>query len=382
VTKLQAASPCPVPAEPAASSLRLAVILILIAGLLSHVPGVHAQSGGVAGNYCWAPGQLRAKRGESKVRITRRAYRSVPEGGITTSKAQFEPTGKVLRRVDLPPGKKLVAFTFDLCEQPFEIAGYQGDIVDYLREHNVPATFFAGGKWLLTHPERAAQLLGDPLFEVANHAWEHRFFPLLNRARMDAEISAAQLAYEQVYNSLRDRHCLAANDKPAFQNAAPQQRLFRFPFGACTPEAIEAVESYGLRAVQWDVSSSDPWRGQSRNGIVKSVLKRMRPGSIVLFHANGRGWKTAEALPILIKKLRKRGYEFAQVSKLIAAGQPVYADKCYDFREGDVNRHRPTAVRLERSYDRFYKRLGKHQPRRLQSAPGPSTQNRDFFPSD
>ncbi len=179
---------------------------------------------------------------------------------------------------------------------------------------------------------------------------------------MDAEIGAGQFAYEQVYSVLRDRRCLAANNKPAFQNAAPQQRLFRFPFGACTPEAITAVESYGLRAVQWDVSSSDPWRGQSRGGIVTSVLKRVRPGSIVLFHANGRGWKTAEALRILIKELRKRGYEFAQVSELLAAGRPVYAEKCYDFRVGDVKRYRPVAAGLERSYDRFYKRLGKRRP--------------------
>jgi len=281
---------------------------------------------------------------------------------ITRPAAPFETSGKVLRRVELPPGKKLVALIFDLCEQPFEISGYQGDIVDCLRKHKIPTTFFAGGKWLLTHPERAAQLLGDPLFEIGNHAWEHRYFPLLTRSRMNTEIEAAQLAYQQVHKGLHDRRCLGPNGKPAFQNALPHQQLFRFPFGACTPEGIKAVESHGLLAVQWDVSSSDAWRGQSLNGMVRSVLKRVRSGSIVLFHANGRGWKTAEALPILVKELHKRGYEFVQVSELIAAGRPVYAEKCYDFREGDVNRYRPIAARLERSYDRFYKRLGKRPP--------------------
>ena len=118
--------------------------------------------------------------------------------------------------------------------------------------------------------------------------------------------------------------------------------------------------------MQWDVSSSDPWRGQSSNAIVKSVLRRVRPGSIVLFHANGRGWKTAGALPILVKELRKRGYELVPVSELLAAGRPVYAEKCYDYRVGVEKRYRPVAARLERAYDRFYKRLGK---RRLQIAP-------------
>ena len=190
VKKLQVCNPRPVAVENSALHMRLGLVLSLITGVLFYVPGVQAQSNGVARNYCWAPAQLRAKRGEAKVGITRRAYRSVPAGGIIRATAQFESTGKVLRRVELPPGRKLVAFTFDLCEQPFEFAGYQGDIIDYLREHKVPATFFAGGKWLLTHPERAAQLLGNPLFEVANHVWEHHYFPLLNRARMDTETGA------------------------------------------------------------------------------------------------------------------------------------------------------------------------------------------------
>ncbi len=97
----------------------------------------------------------------------------------------------------------------------------------------------------------------------------------------------------------------------------------------------------------------------------------------MLFHANGRGWNTAKALTILIKRLRERGYEFAQVTELIAAGQPVYADKCYDFREGDVNRYLPAAIKLERSYDRFYKRLGKSHPGSPPGAPGSPTRNRD-----
>src|SRR5262249_29725469 len=66
----------------------------------------------------------------------------------------------VVRRVDLPAGaEKMIALTFDLCEQPDEVAGYQGDIVDLLRAEKARATFFAGGKWLLTHKLRAEQLM-------------------------------------------------------------------------------------------------------------------------------------------------------------------------------------------------------------------------------
>ena len=57
----------------------------------------------------------------------------------------------VIRRVVLPDKRKLIALTFDLCEQPGEVAGYDGAIVDYLRKEHIKATFFAGGKWLRSH---------------------------------------------------------------------------------------------------------------------------------------------------------------------------------------------------------------------------------------
>ncbi len=53
-----------------------------------------------------------------------------------------------IRRVELPKGRKLVALTFDLCEQPGEIAGYDGAVIDYLRAKTIKATLFAGGKWM------------------------------------------------------------------------------------------------------------------------------------------------------------------------------------------------------------------------------------------
>ena len=45
-----------------------------------------------------------------------------------------------IRRVKLPAGsRKLIALTFDLCEQPGEVAGYDGKIIDYLRAQGIKA---------------------------------------------------------------------------------------------------------------------------------------------------------------------------------------------------------------------------------------------------
>jgi peptidoglycan/xylan/chitin deacetylase (PgdA/CDA1 family) len=51
--------------------------------------------------------------------------------------------------------------------------------------------------------------------------------------------------------------------------------------------------------------------------MLDGVLRDVRAGSIVLFHANGRGWHTAEALRILVPELRTRGFELVTVAELL-----------------------------------------------------------------
>lgn len=310
---------------------------------------------------CWTPARLASRPDEAKIhKNIADAFRPVPKR-VSTAASPWPASmaGKVLRRVKLPEGQKLVALTFDLCEQPFEISGYQGDIIDTLRANAVPATIFAGGKWLVTHPDRAEQLLADPLFEVANHAWEHRNFRVIPHKVRLSEIDGAMAAYEGTARRLEQRACLARDNRPAASVPAPRQRLFRFPFGACTSEAIAEVQSRGLLAVQWDVSSADPWPGQSAAGIVSTVVTRVRPGSIVLFHANGRGFKTPSALPEVIKALKAQGYSFVTVSQLLATpgAVPELTTECYDFKPTDVHRYDDVARRIEAEADAYYKRF-------------------------
>src|SRR3990170_6557292 len=89
-----------------------------------------------------------------------------------------------IRGVELPPGKKLIALTFDLCETDGEVAGYDGRIVDLLRAEGIKATFFAGGKWMENHPERAGQLIADPNFEIGNHGLRHLDLSRVNDATL------------------------------------------------------------------------------------------------------------------------------------------------------------------------------------------------------
>jgi peptidoglycan/xylan/chitin deacetylase (PgdA/CDA1 family) len=286
---------------------------------------------------CWAPGALDFRDGEQLVR------RGIAQAFVPPPRreaAEFSPRTEhgVVRRVNLPPDKKLIALTFDLCELHFEVAGYQGGIVDFLRKNQIKATFFAGGKWMLTHQERARQMMVDPLFEMANHTWEHRNLRLLAGHALIDEIQGAELAYEQLRDDLKQ--CTWPDrSTPAYERASKRLALFRFPFGACDAKSLDATAKMGELAIQWDVSSGDPAFGLTPEHMARDVLARVQPGSIVLFHANGRGWHTQGALPMIVAGLKARGYQFTTVSELLAAGEPVFASTCYDSRPGDTDRY-------------------------------------------
>jgi len=294
---------------------------------------------------CWGPSAMAARIDEKAPRRGAPGHaQRIPELQLQSFQPVAPQMQGAIRRVALPHGRKLVALTFDLCEQPGEIAGYDGAIVDYLRANDVRATFFAGGKWLVTHAERSQQLMADARFEIGSHGWAHENVRGLAGARLEAEIRGPQAAYEALRARLAARQCVAGRPLAA----PPRISLYRFPYGACNPAALAATAANGLLAVQWDISTGDPWPGQSATAIAAAVLRRVQPGSIVLMHANGRGHNTAAALPLLIPKLKAQGYQMVTVSELLAAGRPEIVSSCYDARPGDTDRYdRVFAFRTE-----------------------------------
>ena len=288
---------------------------------------------------CWTPAELAfAETEREHHRGVAGAHMKLPNLTLAPAAPAAETLVGSIRRVRISDGRKLVALTFDLCEDGGEISGYDGGVVEYLRNAGIKATFFAGGKWMLHHPERAMQLMGDPLFEIGNHSWSHREVRHLTPEQSLNEMLGAEAAYQQTRSNLAARECLAS--APAAMTGVPERmRLFRFPFGACNPETLKLAGEQGYLAIQWDVSMGDPTPGETAKMIAHGVLAEVQPGSIVIGHANGRGVHTAEALPLLIPALQAKGYEFVTVSELLAAGEPEIAAECYDHKPGDVNRY-------------------------------------------
>ena len=324
---------------------------------------------------CWVEGI--AKAGPDEARPVKN-FATAQGGAILTAPKRTLPSFSAIepaqqgsiRRVELKPGsKKLIALTFDLCEQTGEIAGYDGPVIDYLRDRQIKATVFTGGKWMMTHAERTQQLMAHPLFELANHGWAHRNTRMVEGPALHDEIVQPQAAYDEMRSRLAARQCVRGLE--TYMSAIPRRMgLYRFPFGACNAASLRAIAEEGMLAIQWDVSSGDPSPGESAQAMTAAVLRQVRPGSIVLFHANGRGKHTAEALPLLIPKLKAQGYEFVTVGELLAAGKPVITQTCYDNRPGDTDK-----------YDRLVGGAGRVVPSGTQTpqvpvAPSPPTTRR------
>jgi peptidoglycan-N-acetylglucosamine deacetylase len=152
------------------------------------------------------------------------------------------------------------------------------------------------------------------------------------------EITSPIVTYRQQRQTIQSHQC-AAGQRLAMQSIPEQPALYRFPFGACSAEALDAVQSAGLRAIQWDVSTGDPAATQSAQAIANEMIAHTRPGSIIIAHANGRGIHTAAALPLAIPALKAKGFQFVTVSELLAAGRPVVVDSCYDNKPGDTDKY-------------------------------------------
>ena len=129
------------------------------------------------------------------------------------------------------------------------MSGYDGRVVDLLRAQGIKATFFAGGKWMETHPERAQQLIADPLFEIGSHGLRHLDLSHAKEQTLAEEITLTEAAYARARTALTARQCFAGAPR------RPQERLtlFRFPYGRCNDKALAATANAGLIAVQWDL---------------------------------------------------------------------------------------------------------------------------------
>ena len=190
----------------------------------------------------------------------------------------------------LPGKEKRVALTFDACEN-FSPAYYDQAIGDFLLAERIPFTLFVSGRFARHNQAALREAAAHDFVEIENHSLDHDN----HMERLpDSEI----------------RRQIAANEQLLFDITGRRSRFFRFPAGHYDARSLAIAERMGYRVVHWSFASGDPAREMSAQRLTDWVLSQTRPGSILIFHINGRGWHTAESLPAIVAELRRRGYGF------------------------------------------------------------------------
>jgi peptidoglycan-N-acetylglucosamine deacetylase len=195
------------------------------------------------------------------------------------------------------PDEKKIALTFD--DGPNE--PYTSEVLDILRTNGVHATFFLTGKNIEVFPDAARAIVREG-HAVGNHSYSHRSMLLETNRTVRRELDKTEALIEAV--------------------TGRRTNLFRPPYGGKDFLTLNESRKKGYVMVEWTVSAQD-WRRPGVLRIVKRVLRGARNGAIVLMH-DGDEWRhgsdrsqTVASLPILIRELRKEGYEFVTVPELL-----------------------------------------------------------------
>jgi peptidoglycan/xylan/chitin deacetylase (PgdA/CDA1 family) len=195
-------------------------------------------------------------------------------------------------------GSKVIALTFDDGPWPTSTAR----IVSALKAGDAQATFFMLGSQVGSRKKLAKSVVDNGNL-VGVHSWNHAFM-----TRRSSSVNAADLA-----------RCKKA--VKAATGVTPT--WFRPPYGATSSSLRKAAAGQGLRQVIWTVDTLD-WKYRTTSSVVSRTMSGARNGSVVLMHdGGGPRAATAAAVPIVIRKLRAKGYDFATLDEMVALGYKI-----------------------------------------------------------
>jgi peptidoglycan-N-acetylglucosamine deacetylase len=200
-----------------------------------------------------------------------------------------------------PAGSRNVAITFDDGPNP----DYTASILTTLEQTHTPATFFLIGANVHQYPALVQREAGDG-FTLGIHTWDHPDMTTLSPQKREWELTATAQA---IHTVLGAEYCLP---------------YWRPPYGAYNQAVVTQARSLGLSTVTWGLDPKD-WSAPGVNTIVNYVLSDVSPGAIILLHDSVQGgansrWQTTQALPLIIKGLKRLGYVPVTLAQLVAGG--------------------------------------------------------------
>jgi peptidoglycan/xylan/chitin deacetylase (PgdA/CDA1 family) len=192
--------------------------------------------------------------------------------------------------------EKLVALSVDDGPDP----RFTPALLGILEWERVPATFFVVGRNVALYPDLLRREVEDGN-EIGNHTFSHPELASLSREALRTEMAQGEAAVA----SVTGLHPL----------------LFRPPKGYLDRAGLETAAAAGYRVVLWSVAV-EHHDLLTPEALASRVVRLVEPGAIILLH-DGRLDRTRsiEALPLIIRGLRRRGYRFVTVGQLLEQGQ-------------------------------------------------------------
>jgi peptidoglycan/xylan/chitin deacetylase (PgdA/CDA1 family) len=158
--------------------------------------------------------------------------------------------------------------------------------------------------WAKENPDLVKRIARDGDVFI-NHTFDHRSFT--GYSTDTAPLTPAQRTQE-IMETERIVHRLTGKSTRPF---------FRPPFGDYDTATLTLAARLGYRyMVMWTLDSLG-WEGLSTVAIEQRCDSYIRPGAILLMHVGVQS-HDAQALPQIIRTLRRRGYRFVTLSQLVA----------------------------------------------------------------
>ncbi len=190
--------------------------------------------------------------------------------------------------------EKVIYLTFD--------AGYENGntpaILEALKKHQVPATFFVVGNFVSDNPDLIRQMVAEG-HTVGNHTFSH---PDMSKiSSMDAftqELQGLEKLYEEI-------------------TGTPMTKFYRPPQGIYSTSNLSMAKELGYHTFFWSLAYVDWYQDKqpSREEAFDKLLKRIHPGAIVLLHNTSS--TNAAILDELLTKWEEMGYHFDSLQHLI-----------------------------------------------------------------
>jgi peptidoglycan/xylan/chitin deacetylase (PgdA/CDA1 family) len=187
----------------------------------------------------------------------------------------------VRSKCKLDTKERIVAITFDDGPDDRNLP----KLLDVLDKKGVKSTFFFIGEAIAKKPDKLIQTL-DEGHNVGIHTYSHSpFFPFYSLNKIVYEIQETRMLIKSI--------------------SKIETSLFRPPFGVTNPNIAYVIHRLKLTSVGWNIRSFDTI-SRSKEKIVRRIMRRLKPGSIILLHSNLDG--AAELAGLVIDSIRDRGY--------------------------------------------------------------------------